>query len=384
MGTERFTLDLARQMQKMSHYPTVVTYDPDKDRTGFESLTDHVLVKRYSYGTIPVIALKYTTGAEGPDVFYSALEEAVDKLQLDCELVHICHPMWLSSIAKVCKNASIPVVMTLTDSWLLCPRGLLDRGYRLCNGPDYGERCMSHCGLGVGIKLRYEESKALFEMVDEVATASRFLATLFRSNGWNRRFRIVPHSIDYANVRRVGKSHQGKIIFAFIGSMSWHKGVHVLIDAFRKVTDQNIALRIYGSSQNHSDYLRALLNLAKGDNRIFFLDPFKIEALPEIMEDIFVMVIPSTYYENYPLVMLMALAYRVPVIASKIGGIPEVVRDGFNGFLFERGDAEELSRVIERIAKEPGILERVKRNIVAPRRTEEEALDYENIYRKLA
>jgi len=380
-GTERFTLDLAKQMQRMGHYPTVLTYEPSPEVDGFKKLTDKMLFKRYSYHSIPVFALRHAGPADISSVFDPAIEEAFKKLGLECDLVHICHPMWLSSSARVCKTAGIPVVMTLTDAWLLCPRTLIDSGFRLCDGPESDEQCMSLCKLKT--KRRYEDAKLLYYMVDEVTAASRFLPTLFERNGWNRRFRTIPHSIDYRYVRRSRTPPEKKITFAFIGSLAWHKGAHVLINAFRAVLRGNIALKIYGSPHEQREYFQALLDLAQGDSRIQFLDPFKIENLADIMSNVSVIVIPSVYYENYPLVMLIALAYKVPVIASKIGGMPEVIKQGFNGFLFETGESKELASIITRIAQEPEILGNLRTNITAPRRIEEEALDYENIYRDL-
>ena len=126
-----------------------------------------------------------------------------------------------------------------------------------------------------------------------------------------------------------------------------------------------------------------MIDLARGDDRIQFLDSFEINMLPEIMRDKSLMVIPSTYYENYPLVMLISMAYKVPAIVSNIGGMPEVIKHGFNGYVFEMGNSEELARIVQGIARDPEILEEFKGNITGPRRIEEEALDYENIYRDL-
>ena len=146
------------------------------------------------------------------------------------------------------------------------------------------------------------------------------------------------------------------------------------------IRECNIRVRIYGSREElHS----SLLELAEGDSRIQFLGPFDFEELPAIMKDISAVVIPSIYYEPYPLVMLIALAYGKPVIASRIGGIPEVVEDGVNGFLFQMGSFSELAKIMKQIALAPEIVEKLRRNIVSPRRVEEEALDYENIYNRL-
>jgi glycosyltransferase involved in cell wall biosynthesis len=221
-------------------------------------------------------------------------------------------------------------------------------------------------------------------MADEVIVASRFLAELFKSNGWNRDIRIVPHSIDYSNVKSIRSKPSSIITFSFIGSIAFHKGVHVLIKAFRKVPNRNIKLKIFGASaRDQLEYFKTVQAQAQGDDRIEFRGTFKIETLPEIMKDTSMMVIPSTYYENYPLVLLISLAYNVPAIVSNIGGMPELIKEDLNGFLFEMGDSEALANIIKRIAKKPEILEEKRKNIVKPSRNEEEAKSYENIYEKL-
>jgi glycosyltransferase involved in cell wall biosynthesis len=235
------------------------------------------------------------------------------------------------------------------------------------------------------IKSRYRNAKEWSYEADEVIVASRFLAELFKSNGWDRDIRIIPHSIDYSNVKRIRSEPSSTTTFSFIGSIAFHKGVHVLIEAFRKVPNSNIRLKIFGASaRDQLEYFRMVETQAKGDDRIEFMGTFKIDELPEIMKDTSIMVIPSTYYENYPLVLLISLAYNVPAIVSNIGGMPELIKENLNGFLFEMGNYEALANVIKRIAEKPRILDEMKKNIVKPGRNEEEAMSYENIYGKVA
>ena len=81
--------------------------------------------------------------------------------------------------------------------------------------------------------------------------------------------------------------------------------------------------------------------------------------------------------------MQNSLAYNKPVIASNVGGMPEVIKDGVNGFLFEQEDTEQLARIIHKISQNPEIIKKLKDRIISPPRIEAEALQYENIYRNL-
>jgi glycosyltransferase involved in cell wall biosynthesis len=383
-GTERLTLDLAEHMQRIGHSPLVVTYDRDVGQDGHAWLQDNVLVKKYSYRTIPVISLKQTTPRAIHEIFDERIGRAFDRLRIECDIVHICHPMWLSSMAMRAKEAGVPVLLTLTDPWLLCPRALIDRAYRLCSGPERGLRCVPTCHFDKRMTTRYKEAMTLLSAASYVATSGRFTASLFKQNEWPKEIPIIRHSINYRYVRPARRSvDPGNIRFGFIGSFIWHKGAHVLVKAFRKVSTQNVNLALYGSPHDDRAYFKELLRTARGDDRIQFLEPFDMDVLPEVMSDISAIIVPSVYYDNYPLVTLIGLAYGVPVIGSRIGGIPEIVSDGVNGLLFQPGDSDQLASLIEDVAREPEIIQKLAANIVTPRRLEEEGLDYENIYMKL-
>lgn len=390
-GTERFTLNLASQIQRMGHCPTVLTYERTRDEEGFQRLHENVQVKTYAYQSIPVTSLRdnslkdqiQATSHGREEIFHLEIEKAFNKLGLEFDLLHICHPMWLSSVARVSKNHKIPIVLTITDPWLLCPREMLiDRQFRLCSGPEAGKKCMSNCGYDLTVTQRYEDALKLLSMADQVVTSSEFTASLFKRSVWNGNIRIVPHSVDYRFVK-LNNFDPENITFGYIGTIGWHKGLHILMKAFRKVSYRNISLKVYGSTHHNPDYAEEVLSLARGDARIRFLGTFEMEDLPKVMAGISVLVVPSVYYENYPLVMLMALACKVPVIASSIGGMPEVIKHGENGMLFEAGNSDELASLIGEIAKGKMTADKLRNNIVPPRRIEEEALDYENIYTEL-
>jgi glycosyltransferase involved in cell wall biosynthesis len=360
-----------------------MTYEGNPIDEDFATFHGDVLIRRYSYQTISVISFAHSGNRTLYELFDSSIEEAFNKLDLKCDVVHICHPMWLSSVAKACKKTGIPIVLTITDPSLLCPRTLVDVRFKLCDGPRKGAKCITNCNFDSKIIKRYFDALSIFNMADEITTSGRFTASLFRRNGWKRPISIIGHSIDYSYVKITEKSELENISFGYIGGIAWHKGLHVLMNAFRKVKSTNVRLFIYGSIRDDQEYANGLVDRAKEDERIQFMGPFDMVNSSEIMNNVSVLVVPSVYYDNFPLVTLMGLAYKTPVIGSNIGGIPEVIQDGKNGFLFEPGRSDELASLIERIAKKPEILQELKKNIVNPRRVEEEALDYENIYRKL-
>jgi glycosyltransferase involved in cell wall biosynthesis len=366
-------------MQKLGHNPIVVTYEPSEMDAPSKLDGSTLMIAKYAYQGIPVIALKHTLPLDYTRILDRTIAEAAPRLSIKCDLMHVFHPMWLASLAQAYKNDSIPVVMTLTDTWLLCPSALLDQGTRLCNGP----LSCDNCPIGARKKSRFEEARSVYEMADELTSASHFTPFMFQRNGLDGKAHIIPHSVNYQFVKESKGMQPQKLTFGFIGTLAWHKGVHVLVKACRQLAHCDFRVKIYGSPYAQWDYFKSLVDLTEGDERIQFPGAFDLERSWEIMCGISALVIPSVYYENYPLVMLLAFAHKVPVIASNIGGMPELIRDGENGFLFEMGNYRELAGIMEKIAKDPGILHILRANITSPRRIEEEALDYETIYKEL-
>lgn len=100
-----------------------------------------------------------------------------------------------------------------------------------------------------------------------------------------------------------------------------------------------------------------LKELAEGDNRIKFHGFLTGDELQSLYRMVNATVLPSIWYDNSPLVIYESFMNSTPVIASRIGGIPELVTDGYNGVLFEAGNVSELASLINKIAENPSILE---------------------------
>jgi len=92
------------------------------------------------------------------------------------------------------------------------------------------------------------------------------------------------------------------------------------------------------------------------------------------------LVVPSIWPENSPLVIHEAFLAGVPVVASRIGGIPEVVEDGRSGLLFEPGNATDLARVLKRIIAEPDLLRRLRTGIPDVRTIESDVDATRDVY----
>ena len=110
---------------------------------------------------------------------------------------------------------------------------------------------------------------------------------------------------------------------------------------------------------------------------------FDREKLPSILANIDILVVPSIWYDNAPLVIQEAFASHTPVIATNLGGMAEQVHHEVNGLLFERGDVEDLSRQIYRICIDHFLLDRLIEGIPSVKTIEEEVSELESVYQNL-
>jgi len=397
-GTERVTLDIAKQLQRMGNFVTVLTYEPSSilkneknskflySGTGiedpeFEKLNDDIKRKFYTFESVPVISFRHIKHVLGFEIFDTKIEPFLHEIIKNFDIVHFTHPMRFCSALKICKELRVPTILTLTDVWLLCPRALITSDMQICDGPDEGKKCMSLCHYDENILSRYYDAKYFFDNVDMVFSGSKFARNSYLENGWNRQINLNTFSVDYSYVKKVDDPKE--LVFVFMGTFAWHKGLHVLIDAFQKVKNDKIRLKIFGRAETNNPYTDTITSAAKNDNRIEFSGLFDYDDISTIMNDVSVLVIPSNYKENFPLVMQLALAFKKPVIATNTGGHPEVIQNGVNGFLFEPGNVDELSKIIQKLSDDKQLVSKIKKSIKLPPRMEQEAFTYEQTYREL-
>jgi glycosyltransferase involved in cell wall biosynthesis len=124
------------------------------------------------------------------------------------------------------------------------------------------------------------------------------------------------------------------------------KGVDDLIRTF-KLINHETKLYLAGGGA----YEKELKEIAKDEmeNKIKFLGFLDKKELGKYLQEARLIVLPSKWYENFPYGALEASLYGKPVVASQIGGIPEIIEDGVTGLLFEPGNVEDLKEKIEKI-----------------------------------
>ena len=390
-GTERLVLNLSKQMQRMGHSVKVLTYGITETE-GFRQEGDF-LIKDYEFQGVPVISIRHKIIPQ--DVSFTIFDPKMEKIlgkifsNEKFDIIHVCHSMRVGSIIRVAKHRNIPIVLTLTDFWLMCPRGIaVTQKGELCYDPEDGMKCVRECyGNLWKDKLiqRFNETNELFQVVDCVVCATNFLKQIYEINNFSSNIKLIRFGKDYRNVRHNIReySENSEITLGFLSTLLPHKGAHVLLEAYNKANMGNIRLKIYGDYFGEIEYYNRLKKLAKENKKIEFCGKYKYEEIPDILDELDMIVVPSIWWENSPLVLLRALAHNVPAIVSDLGGMTEVIKDGENGFAFEAGSAESLAEVLRKIGEKPYVLNEMKTKIHPPPRIEEEAFEYEKIYAKL-
>jgi glycosyltransferase involved in cell wall biosynthesis len=146
--------------------------------------------------------------------------------------------------------------------------------------------------------------------------------------------------------------------FVFFGRIVREKGVFTLLAAMEKVPD--LTLRVIGFGPSEGD-AREMVRTRKIRN-VEFCGPKYDSDLIEDLNHAIAVIVPTEWYDNSPLVIHQAFALGIPVIASDIDGIPEIVEDGQNGLLFKPGDAQQLADRMRYLVGDPDLRNRLGRN----------------------
>lgn len=250
------------------------------------------------------------------------------------------------SIIPQAERRHVPIVMTAHDYALVAPQYSLYHDGAICEvtKPDdfwraVGHRCVKRSRAAsalVALEMSFHRMLGVWEGVDRIIAPSRFLAALLADYGVpEERIVHLPYAIDAATwTPRAGGGYA-----LFVGRLSPEKGVDTLIRAAALLPD--IPLRIVGTGPQE-DELRKLAATIGAKNVAFVGFKAGQELKDEYAGARFV-VIPSQWYEVFGLVALEAYAAGKPVVASQIGGLAEVVRDGETGLYASAGDHKDLA-----------------------------------------
>lgn len=382
-GSERTFFDTADLLQARGHGVSFFSMDHPSNR---ESAFSRYFVSRVDYDLpgSPVrkaraaARLLYSTQAR------TKLARLLDAVRPDLVHLHNIHHQISPSIIPLLKKRGLPVVMTLHDYKMVCPVYTLARGGRPCEECAGGRyiRCFRHrCAkssrakslLNAAEMYLHQTVLRLYGRVDVFLSPSRFLKEKMEEMGFSGRIVHLPHFLPAGD--RPGDENRPGGGILYFGRLSPEKGLGTLLAAAER---SGLPWKIIGDGPMKDALAQAIRDRSLTNVTLAGHQP--ADALvPEIRRSLFV-VLPSEWYENQPYAVMEAFALGKPVVAARIGGIPELVRDGETGLTFESGNARDLAEKTDFLSRSPERIGEMGRNA---RRLIETDFSPEGHYRKL-
>lgn len=278
--------------------------------------------------------------------------DAIAAHRPDVVHVHNFFPLISPSMFDACRAAGVPVVWSLHNYRIACANGLLLRDEKPCelcvSQPPFAAiryRCYRGSMAGsaaLAISIGYHRLAGTWKhKVDRFIALNRFARGKFIEAGLPpERIVIKPNFV--ADPGPSGNHPRAGALF--VGRLSEEKGVRTLIAAWRGIA---APLTIVGDGP-----LRAELEATAPAN-VTFAGLKDADGVRAHMRAAAMLVVPSTWYENFPMTIVEAFAVGTPVVASRLGALPEIVEDGVSGLLFDAGDADHLRQTATALLTDP-------------------------------
>lgn len=290
---------------------------------------------------------------------------------------HLCHlSTRLLSIVK--KEYQLPIIFTVHDFWLFCVKGqLINQDNTICSGASTQKchTCSPYKTTINEVKKQLDYMQNILNFIDVFLIPSHTLRNYFMQQGVPEdkliysKYGFNTNNITY---RKKNYDARSPINFGFMGRIIPTKGIGILLEAFKNSCAN---LSIYGSIPKHKPLLQ--------QQNIQFKGSYDNNNINQVLAKIDVLIVPSTWLENSPLVIQEAFLAGVPVITSDIGGMKELVTDGVNGFLFKVGDVQSLKKCINKIIDDPTLLNNMSNSAHEVRTIDDDADFVYKIYQQV-
>jgi len=298
----------------------------------------------------------------------SDVEKIIDLEKPD--IVHTNNVQGFSVLVwKEIKNKDIPIVHTIRDYYLICPKTTMFHKGVSCNS-----QCFP-CRIYSIPRIKFSDG------VNYVVGISKFVVDKHIDLGVfnNAKTAVIPNSYPF-KVLSEPTNNAPKVIYGYMGRIAPEKGIKLLLNTINKWKSNKYSLLIAG--KGNSEYLNALKSYYSCDNTEYL----GFVPAEELFQKIHVLVVPSIWEEPFGRTIIEAYAHGVPVIASKRGGIPDLVDDGITGYLFDPDKPEQLLSYMKRFVENPALVRVMRKSCLEkskeflPSRT---ATQYLKIYEEL-
>lgn len=350
-GAELIARRVADELSRRGHNVSVLTTQP---YTGFESLLLRLKEKHiervYRFHPLNLFGIEniskkpflwrllwHVIDAVSPGV-RSVIQRWILEEQPEVIFTHNLKGIGLS-IGRFIQESEVRHIHTLHDVQLTIPSGLLMWGQE----QSFLNRSF--------LRRRFEAlAKWAIGKPDAVISPSKFLLDLHSSRGFfsDVETRVIPNPAPPVTVPNRSVARSGPIRFLFAGQLEEHKGILFLLHALNTL-EVPFQLHIAGDGS-----LRAEIEeRCARDARLTFHGFVALDPMLKLIATVDAVIVPSLCYENSPTIIYESFAVGAPVIASKIGGIPELIVEGENGCTFEPGNEKSFFEALNHITNDP-------------------------------
>jgi len=278
--------------------------------------------------------------------------------ELNPDVVHWHNPRGFIGRPFPFQNAAS--LYTTHDYTLVCPRSnLLKPDLSVCNDPRWCTICCMRRKKPPQLWRMGTHRVLRFDSALKVVSPSEFMANRIRNEG------VPVHRVLRGFVPDIGKTYMregtGDDTIVYLGLLEQHKGIQTLVDAFAKTRDkQGFKLVIIGEGTLR-ERLMARISRDGLSARVFTPGFLSRDAAEGIRKEAVAQIVPSVWYENAPSTILEAFSLGVPVVASDIGGLPEMVSPDAGSATFKAGDANQLAELLLQLWQDRSNLEDKRR-----------------------
>lgn len=296
-------------------------------------------------------------------VAYRRVREAIRVHRPDIVHVHNTFPLASPAVVHAAKAEGVPVVMTLRNYRLLCVNALFFREGEVC------ETCLGRLPWRGVLHKCYRESRATssvvagmltlhwvlgtWGLVDRFIALTEFARKKFVEGGLPAEKVVVKPNFVHPDLGP-GEGRGGYALF--VGRLSPEKGVRTLLKAWERLRER-ISLKVVGDGPLVKEVHLATQRVQE----VEWLGRKSLEEVYALMGEAAFLVFPSEWYETFGRVAIEAFAKGTPVIASDLGAVGEVTKNGRNGLHFRPGDPEDLAAKVEWLLSHPQELARMRR-----------------------
>ncbi|MDO7138861.1 glycosyltransferase family 4 protein [Algibacter lectus] len=279
-----------------------------------------------------------------------AIKNILLKEKPDVVHIHNLYPLISPAILPMIKKMGFPIAMTVHNYRLLCPSGLFFSNGKICEkctGSSKELNCITNnCegslfkSTGYALRNMWSRLKNYYTSnVDVFLCLTEFQKHKLVANSFsNEKCEVLPNFYN-KTIKNIDYNIKDRNYVAFAGRISPEKGIPLLLAAAKKLP--HIPFKLAGGMR---DGYEQELDIPEN---VEFKGMMPSSELSHFYTNARFLILSSIWYEGFPMVFPEAMAHKLPIIAPKMAGYPEIAEENFNGLLFEPGNADALATVIE-------------------------------------